>query len=100
MSGEDSTVELKAVSKIENKTTIVKEFARDYTGGSGEIPYYAVLGEKSAALYAHYLKQIAGLSRFYLIGRLAEYQYYNMDAIVGQALSRSKKILQDLEGSV
>ncbi|EDS09050.1 UDP-galactopyranose mutase [Anaerotruncus colihominis] len=89
-----------SAQKIENKTTIVKEFARGYTGGSGEIPYYAVLCEKSASLYTCYLKQIAHLSRFYLIGRLAEYQYYNMDAIVGQALSRSKKILQDLEGSV
>ncbi len=78
-----------SAQKIENKTTIVKEF-----------PYYAVLCEKSASLYACYLKQIAHLSRFYLIGRLAEHQYYNMDAIVGQALSRSKKILQDLEGSV
>ena len=79
---------------------IVKEFACCYTDGSGEFPYYAVLCEKSASLYACYLKQIAHLSRFYLIGRLAEHQYYNMDAIVGQALSRSKKILQDLEGSV
>ena len=94
--------EFKYVSaqKIENKTTIVKEFACCYTDGSGEFPYYAVLCEKSASLYACYLKQIAHLSRFYLIGRLAEHQYYNMDAIVGQALSRSKKILQDLEGSV
>ena len=85
-------------SKI--RPLLVKEFACCYTDGSGEFPYYAVLCEKSASLYACYLKQIAHLSRFYLIGRLAEHQYYNMDAIVGQALSRSKKILQDLEGSV
>ncbi len=67
---------------------------------AGNFPIMPCFVKKSASLYACYLKQIAHLSRFYLIGRLAEHQYYNMDAIVGQALSRSKKILQDLEGSV
>lgn len=68
-------------------TTIMKEFSKPYTAAPGELPYYAVINEKSGALYAEYVALASKYSNLYLLGRLAEYKYYNMDAIVGRALN-------------
>ena len=81
------------------RTTIVREFARDYAGKAGEIPYYAVKNPGSDRLYAAYLEKISAVPRFYLLGRLAEYQYYNMDAIVARALERADEILAGWEAT-
>lgn len=82
---------------LPGRTTIVKEFARDYTGAAGEIPCYAVKNPESERLYAAYLELVSPIPRFYLLGRLAEYQYYNMDAIVAHALACADKILTGWE---
>lgn len=67
-------------------TTIVKEYSRAYTGAAGEIPYYAVISPENRALYEQYVKLTGKYPRLYLLGRLAEYRYYNMDAITLKAL--------------
>ena len=84
---------------LPGRTTIVREFARDYAGKEGEIPYYAVKNPGSDRLYAAYLEKISAVPRFYLLGRLAEYQYYNMDAIVARALERADEILAGWEAT-
>ena len=72
--------------ELPDATTIVKEYSRAYTGARGEIPYYAIINRENNALYEQY-KALAGrFPNLYLLGRLAEYQYYNMDAIVARAL--------------
>ena len=68
-------------------TTIMKEYSRSYTGADGEIPYYAIINEENNALYARYADLAARHSNLHLLGRLAEYKYYNMDAIVARALT-------------
>lgn len=68
-------------------TTIMKEFSRAYTGAPGEIPYYAIISPKNNALYSKYKALAGGHPNLHLLGRLAEYQYYNMDAIVARALA-------------
>lgn len=74
-------------------TTIMKEYSRAYTGAPGEVPYYAVINPENNALYAKY-KALAGqYPNLRLLGRLAEYQYYNMDAIVARALKLCDDIL-------
>ena len=68
------------------KTTIVKEYSRPYTGAEGEIPYYAIINPENMALYERY-KALAGkYPGLTLLGRLAEYRYYNMDAITLRAI--------------
>ena len=52
----------------------------------GGDPYYPVPRPENAALYAQY-KQLAAERRdVTFVGRLANYQYYNMDQVVAQAL--------------
>lgn len=72
--------------EIPDRTTIVKEYSRAYTGKEGEIPYYAVINPENNALYARYRALTEAYPNFFCLGRLAEYKYYNMDAIVGEAL--------------
>lgn len=75
------------------KTTIVKEYSRAYTGAAGEIPYYAIINPENTALYQRYVGLTEKYPRFYLLGRLAEYRYYNMDAITLRALDLSDRLM-------
>ncbi len=71
---------------LPKKTTIMKEFSKAYTGEDGQIPYYAIINPDNKALYGQYAELAAQYPNLHLLGRLAEYQYYNMDAIVKRAL--------------
>jgi len=74
-------------------TTIMKEHSRAYTGADGEIPYYAVINPENNALYAKYQAEADKFPGLRLLGRLAEYKYYNMDAIAARALTLTDGML-------
>ena len=59
-----------------------------------ETPYYAIINEENNALYAKYAQLAARHANLHLLGRLAEYKYYNMDAIVARALALSDELLK------
>lgn len=75
-----------------NGTTIVKEYPFAYTGAEGEIPYYAILSDENQALYEKYRALTAGLKNFHLLGRLAEYKYYNIDAMTKKAMEMAERL--------
>ena len=79
--------------KTDGESTIVKEFSRAYTGAEGEIPYYAIINPENNALYAKYEQLAAQYPNLHLLGRLAEYKYYNMDAIAARALAMTDEML-------
>ena len=74
-------------------TTIMREYSKAYTGAEGEIPYYAIINPANNALYAKYKAQADQYPNLRLLGRLAEYKYYNMDAIAARALASSDELL-------
>lgn len=74
-------------------TTIVKEYPFAYTGAEGEIPYYAILNEENEALYEKYHALAGKYQKMYLLGRLAEYKYYNIDAMTKKALELADRLL-------
>lgn len=73
-------------------TTISREYPFAYTGANREIPYYAIANEENHELYEKYKAEISDVKGFYLLGRLAEYKYYNIDVMVEKALELSRKI--------
>lgn len=73
-------------------TTIVKEYPMPYTGAEGEIPYYAINNKENDGLFAKYKALVDKIPNFRLLGRLAEYKYYNIDAIVDRALRVAEEI--------
>ena len=73
-------------------TTIVREYPFAYTGAEGEIPYYAILNEENEALYEKYRLLTEDFDKFHLLGRLAEYKYYNIDAMCRKAMELAEEI--------
>ncbi len=73
-------------------TTIVKEYSRPYTGDPKETPYYAIISPENNALYAKYKAEADKKQQLHLLGRLAEYKYYNMDAIAARALELAERL--------
>ena len=78
--------------KLPGVTTIVKEYSRAYTGAEGETPYYAIINPENNALYAKYKAEADKKPQLHLLGRLAEYKYYNMDAIATRALELAERL--------
>jgi len=74
-------------------TTIVKEYSKAYTGVLNEIPYYAIINPENNKLYQRYQTLAEQIENLHLLGRLAEYKYYNMDAIAGKALELAERLL-------
>ena len=68
-------------------TTIAKEYSR--AAEPGDTPYYPIPDADSAARYAAYRREADRCPNLILLGRLAEYRYYNIDTIVSRALSAS-----------
>lgn len=79
--------------KSTNGTTIVKEYPFAYTGAEDEIPYYSIINPANVSLYQKYKELSDGIPNLYLLGRLAEYKYYNIDAIVKKALDFAKTLI-------
>ena len=73
-------------------TTIVKEYSRPYIGDPKETPYYAIINPENNALYAKYKAEADKKQQLHLLGRLAEYKYYNMDAIAARALELAERL--------
>ena len=73
-------------------TTIVREYPFAYTAAEGEIPYYAILNAENEALYEKYRLLTEDFDKFHLLGRLAEYKYYNIDAMCRKAMELAEEI--------
>ena len=73
------------------KTVISREYSSEWK--LGDEPYYPVNDEKNGALYAEY-KRLADTEKNVIFGgRLAEYRYYDMDAVIASALKKSEEVL-------
>ncbi len=66
------------------KTVISKEYSQEWHIGIE--PYYPINDEANSALYQKYKKLADGENNVIFGGRLAEYRYYDMDAVVASAL--------------
>lgn len=73
-------------------TVIMREYPMSYMAQPGQIPYYAIINEENNRLYEKYRQQAGKYSNLYLLGRLAEYKYYNIDAIVEKAMEMAERI--------
>ena len=71
-------------------TTIVREYPEDF--GPGREPYYPIPAPDSRALYERYAELADKEPGVSFVGRLATYRYYNMDQVVGMALTEFEKL--------
>ena len=52
---------------------------------------------ENAAVYKRYEQDAEQLTNVTFVGRLATYKYYNMDPVVGQALTAFKRLQKRVE---
>lgn len=75
---------------ISKNTTILKEYPQEYIREKN-IAYYPIFTNENQKKYEEYLKYSKKFKNLFLIGRLAEYKYYDMDDAV-------QKVLESIEG--
>lgn len=68
------------------KTVISREYSSEWK--VGDEPYYPVNDEKNSELYKEYKALADKESNIIFGGRLGEYKYYDMDAVIASALKR------------
>jgi len=76
------------------KTVISREYSSEWK--LGDEPYYPVNDEKNSHLYGEYKKLADEESNIIFGGRLGEYKYYDMDAVIASALEMCEKELANL----
>lgn len=77
--------------QVHHHTSLTYEYPTD----QGD-PYYPIPRPENAALYKRYEALTLNLANVWFVGRLATYRYYNMDQVVGQALSTFRRIMRDV----
>ncbi|MBZ7986285.1 UDP-galactopyranose mutase [Campylobacter sp. Cr9] len=84
-----------------DKTILSYEYPCEYKDGKNE-RYYPIPNEDNQKLYKKYLKELLKLNNarrtgnprwIYVLGRLGDYKYYNMDEVVEKALMLAKEKL-------
>ena len=73
------------------KTVISREYSSEWH--PGDEPYYPVNDEKNSALYAKYKALAEQEEKVIFGGRLGEYKYYDMDAVIAAALAAAETVI-------
>lgn len=74
------------------KTSIIREYSKSYKKEK-DIPYYPIPKKECENLYSKYLENTKKINTLILVGRLAEYKYYNMDEVISAALKIFKEAI-------
>ena len=72
------------------KTVISREYSSEWK--PGDEPYYPVNDERNGALYQQYKVLADAEEKVIFGGRLGEYKYYDMDAVIASALSKCAEL--------
>lgn len=71
------------------QTVISREYSSEWK--PGEEPYYPINDDANSAVYARYQALAAQEKKTIFGGRLGEYRYYDMDAVIASALALARK---------
>lgn len=71
------------------KTIISREYSSEWK--PGDEPYYPVNDEKNSKLYMEYKKLAEKEEKVIFGGRLGEYKYYDMDAVIASSLDIAER---------
>ncbi|WP_347969640.1 UDP-galactopyranose mutase, partial [Faecalibacillus intestinalis] len=75
-----------------DKTVISREYSSEWK--PGDEPYYPVNDEKNGNLYNQYKELASKEANIIFGGRLGEYKYYDMDAVITSVLDMCEKEFQ------
>ena len=72
-------------------TVITREYPAEWK--PGDEPYYPINDDRNNSLADEYRRLAADENKVIFGGRLGEYRYYDMDAVIAQALGKCREIL-------
>ena len=72
------------------KTVISREYSSEWK--PGDEPYYPVNDDRNGKLYRQYKTLADAEEKVIFGGRLGEYKYYDMDAVIASALDKCKEL--------
>ncbi|MEN9946162.1 MAG: UDP-galactopyranose mutase [Pseudomonadota bacterium] len=72
-------------------TTIIEEYSKQCS--RHEVPYYPLPTQDQLSLLASYQELAAEYSEIILTGRLANYQFYNMDEVIALSLTKFAQLV-------
>ncbi len=73
------------------KTIVTREYSKSWERGAE--PYYPINDAENQAIYEKYRELASREQNVIFGGRLAEYQYYDMDKVIASALQTARKYL-------
>ena len=79
-------------SKLPN-TIVTREYSDEYK--RGKTPYYPINNDRNNMMYKKYAAMAAAEDDVIFGGRLAEYKYYDMHQVIGSALVKAKRELNN-----
>ncbi len=77
--------------QISKTTTILKEYPMQYDHKQNKVPCYPIVSFENIELYKKYMNLAKSYKGLVLLGRLAEYKYFDMDIVV-------KRVMETLGG--
>ena len=78
--------------KLKN-TIVTREYSDEYV--RGKTPYYPINDEKNSTMYKKYAAMAYAEEGVIFGGRLSEYKYYDMHQVIGSALVKAKRELEN-----
>ncbi|MDR3163566.1 MAG: UDP-galactopyranose mutase [Mycoplasmataceae bacterium] len=80
---------------IRNVTTVSKEYPRAYNpdASTPSHRFYSVKSFETDLIFNKYLTEIKKIKNLHLLGRLAEYSYFDMDDAIANAMAKVAQIL-------
>ncbi len=91
--------EMKRLSgqQIDGKTTTIIEYPGAYDKDAQKFnePYYPIVNESCATVYEKYRKELEIYRQIIPVGRLADYKYYNMEAVIIRALDTARQLIRE-----
>jgi UDP-galactopyranose mutase len=75
-------------------TVVATEYPMEYDkdAAKGNLPYYPIINSENMELYKKYTTKAEKYKNLLLCGRLAEYKYFNMDAVIENAVDKFEKL--------
>lgn len=81
-----------------NSTVIMREYPKAFDKDNNDIPYYPIANESNFQMYEKYLNKCNQIDNLFLVGRLAQYKYYNMDLVINESLKLFEQLKEENNG--
>lgn len=94
----ESFTRITEYKKLTGQKHPLTSISYEYPSATGD-PFYPIPRKDNAALFAKYDAMAKTEKNVWFVGRLANYRYYNMDQVVGQALKTFKTINETIPAS-